>query len=144
VKATFDDRDAIVHVEDTGKGIAPEMLPRVLDLFTQADAVARRLGASREPGLGNGQRVHSALAAAKPGAGGTCIAIARSLQKMQVRIVMVAAAMLLVLTGCARKNEPAARDAAPGPLSETQPPSTPPGDPHQQTAPDSTEDPPRK
>jgi hypothetical protein len=25
----FDDRKAIVHVEDTGKGIAPEMLLRV-------------------------------------------------------------------------------------------------------------------
>jgi PAS domain S-box-containing protein len=37
VKATFDDRDAIVHVEDTGKGIAPDMLPRVFDLFTQAE-----------------------------------------------------------------------------------------------------------
>lgn len=37
VKATFDDRDAIVHVEDTGKGIAPEMLPRIFDMFTQAD-----------------------------------------------------------------------------------------------------------
>ena len=40
VKATFDDRDAIVHVEDTGKGIAPEMLPRIFDLFTQADTEA--------------------------------------------------------------------------------------------------------
>jgi PAS domain S-box-containing protein len=38
VKATFDDRDAIVHVEDSGNGIAPDMLPRVFDMFTQADA----------------------------------------------------------------------------------------------------------
>jgi PAS domain S-box-containing protein len=37
VKATFDDRDAIVHIEDTGNGIAPDMLPRVFDMFTQAD-----------------------------------------------------------------------------------------------------------
>lgn len=37
VKATFDDRDAIVHVEDTGKGITPKMLPRVFDMFTQSD-----------------------------------------------------------------------------------------------------------
>lgn len=37
MKATFDDRDAIVHVEDTGKGIAAEMLPRIFDMFTQAD-----------------------------------------------------------------------------------------------------------
>jgi PAS domain S-box-containing protein len=37
VKATFDDRDAIIHVEDRGKGIAPEMLPRIFDMFTQVD-----------------------------------------------------------------------------------------------------------
>lgn len=37
VKATFDDRDAVIHVEDTGKGIAPEMLPRIFEMFTQAD-----------------------------------------------------------------------------------------------------------
>jgi PAS domain S-box-containing protein len=40
VKATFDDRDAIIHVEDTGKGIAPAMLPRIFDMFTQADTEA--------------------------------------------------------------------------------------------------------
>jgi PAS domain S-box-containing protein len=40
VKATFDDRDAIIHVEDTGNGIAPTMLPRVFDMFTQADTEA--------------------------------------------------------------------------------------------------------
>jgi two-component system CheB/CheR fusion protein len=40
VKATFDDRDAVIHVEDTGRGIAPEMLPRIFDMFTQADTDA--------------------------------------------------------------------------------------------------------
>ncbi|HKS58348.1 MAG TPA: HAMP domain-containing sensor histidine kinase [Steroidobacteraceae bacterium] len=48
VKASFDDRDAIVHVEDTGRGIAPAMLPRVFDMFTQADP------ASSDGGLGIG------------------------------------------------------------------------------------------
>jgi two-component system CheB/CheR fusion protein len=48
IKATFDDRDAIVHVEDNGKGIAPAMLPRVFDMFTQADP------AGSDGGLGIG------------------------------------------------------------------------------------------
>ena len=74
VKATFDDRDAVVHVEDTGKGIAPDMLPRIFDMFTQVDtgriqwrtghrsrarqragAIAWRVGAGRQSGPGKGQ-----------------------------------------------------------------------------------------
>jgi two-component system, sensor histidine kinase len=37
VKATFADTEAIVHVEDNGEGIAPELLLRVFYMFTQAD-----------------------------------------------------------------------------------------------------------
>lgn len=37
VKATEDGRDAIVEVEDNGIGIPHEMLPRIFDLFTQAE-----------------------------------------------------------------------------------------------------------
>ena len=37
VKITFDDRDVLIHVEDRGKGIAPDLLPRIFDMFTQAD-----------------------------------------------------------------------------------------------------------
>jgi curli biogenesis system outer membrane secretion channel CsgG len=48
---------------------------------------------------------------------------------MQRELVTVAALTLLALGGCAKEsaqppNTPAARDAAPGPLSETSPPST--------------------
>ncbi len=43
-------RQAVVHVRDTGVGIAPEMLPRVFEPFTQADATLDR----REGGLGLG------------------------------------------------------------------------------------------
>jgi CheY-like chemotaxis protein len=49
------DRDAemsqaVVHVYDSGMGIAPEMLPKVFDLFTQADPTSSRT----EGGLGIG------------------------------------------------------------------------------------------
>jgi len=54
VKATFDDTDAIVHVEDNGKGIAPELLPRVFDMFTQGDTTTSG-GTGCQPGLGQGQ-----------------------------------------------------------------------------------------
>jgi CheY-like chemotaxis protein/two-component sensor histidine kinase len=42
--------DAEIRVTDTGKGIAPEFLPRIFDRFTQEDAGPRR----RYPGLGLG------------------------------------------------------------------------------------------
>ena len=38
VKSTIEGEEAVVDVDDTGIGIAPEMLPRIFDLFTQADA----------------------------------------------------------------------------------------------------------
>ena len=37
-----DGRDAVIRVWDTGIGIAPEMLPRIWDLFTQADTSSDR------------------------------------------------------------------------------------------------------
>ncbi len=42
--------DALLRVRDTGKGIAPEMLTRIFDLFTQADVTLDRA----EGGLGVG------------------------------------------------------------------------------------------
>jgi two-component system CheB/CheR fusion protein len=35
IKATVEAGSAVIRIEDTGVGIAPEMLPRIFDLFTQ-------------------------------------------------------------------------------------------------------------
>jgi PAS domain S-box-containing protein len=40
VKATQEGRDVIFRVEDTGIGIAPDVLPRIFDLFTQESQAA--------------------------------------------------------------------------------------------------------
>jgi PAS domain S-box-containing protein len=50
VKATVEPGTAVIRVRDTGMGIAPEMLPRIFDLFTQE----RRVSASAGGGLGIG------------------------------------------------------------------------------------------
>ncbi|MEW6704862.1 MAG: PAS domain-containing sensor histidine kinase [Pseudomonadota bacterium] len=53
IKATVEADDAVIRVEDTGVGIAPEMLPRIFDLFTQ-DPDSRHLSRG---GLGVGLAV---------------------------------------------------------------------------------------
>ncbi|MED5620945.1 PAS domain-containing sensor histidine kinase [Ideonella sp. BN130291] len=53
VKATIEADDAVIRVEDDGVGIAPEMLPRIFDLFTQETA-SQHLS---EGGLGVGLSV---------------------------------------------------------------------------------------
>jgi two-component system CheB/CheR fusion protein len=50
VKATVEGGEAVVGVEDTGLGIAPEMLPRLFELFTQEESSRYR----SEGGLGIG------------------------------------------------------------------------------------------
>ena len=45
-----DDGDAVVRIEDRGIGIAPDVLPRIFELFTQADASLHRA----QGGLGLG------------------------------------------------------------------------------------------
>lgn len=51
VKLYVEGKDAVVKVEDTGIGISPEILPRIFDLFTQAEF------ASDSGGLGIGLSV---------------------------------------------------------------------------------------
>lgn len=53
-----DDGEAVVRVRDTGCGIAPEVLPHVFDLFTQADRTLDR----SQGGLGIGLTLVKALA----------------------------------------------------------------------------------
>jgi PAS domain S-box-containing protein len=50
LRARRDGERVVVSVRDTGIGIAPEMLPRVFDLFTQAD----RPGSRQQGGMGIG------------------------------------------------------------------------------------------
>jgi PAS domain S-box-containing protein len=44
VKLYLEGEDAVVRVEDDGIGIAPDMLPRIFDLFTQAEEVSETGG----------------------------------------------------------------------------------------------------
>jgi len=50
VRARRDDTDVVISVEDNGTGIAPEMLPRIFDLFVQGQRSSDR----QEGGLGLG------------------------------------------------------------------------------------------
>ena len=52
VKATVDGEDVVVKVQDTGIGIAPEIMPHIFDLFTQAKPTSGSQG-----GLGIGLSV---------------------------------------------------------------------------------------
>lgn len=90
LKATQAGNDVLVKVEDTGIGIAPEMLPRIFELFTQAhvgnDMVPGGLGVglavvrqivelhggsvqARSGGTGKGSEFTVTLPATRPGAG---------------------------------------------------------------------------
>lgn len=52
IKATTEGDEAVVRVQDTGVGIAPEVMPHIFDLFTQAEFASRPQG-----GLGIGLSV---------------------------------------------------------------------------------------
>lgn len=52
IKATAEGDEAVVRVQDTGIGIAPEIMPHIFDLFTQAEFASRSQG-----GLGIGLSV---------------------------------------------------------------------------------------
>ena len=50
VKVSTEGPEAVIHVEDNGCGIAPDLLPRIFDMFTQADDAV----GTRQAGLGLG------------------------------------------------------------------------------------------
>ncbi len=58
VNATRSDHDVVLRVIDNGVGIAPEMLPRVFEMFTQAEQSSARA----QGGLGLGLTIARALA----------------------------------------------------------------------------------
>ncbi len=51
IAVTRDAADAVIRVRDDGTGIAPDLLPRVFDLFTQADTSLDRCGGGLGIGL---------------------------------------------------------------------------------------------
>jgi signal transduction histidine kinase len=52
LKATVDGDKLVLHVEDKGKGIPPELIPRIFDLFTQAHTEGDSAGQGLGLGLG--------------------------------------------------------------------------------------------
>jgi PAS domain S-box-containing protein len=52
LKATVDGDELVLHVEDKGKGIPPELIPRIFDLFTQAHTEGDSAGQGLGLGLG--------------------------------------------------------------------------------------------
>lgn len=51
VKATHEADDAVLRVEDTGIGIAPHVLPRIFELFTQESRASELQPAALESGF---------------------------------------------------------------------------------------------
>jgi PAS domain S-box-containing protein len=52
VKVTVEGHEVVVRIEDHGKGIPPELLPRIFELFTQAGDEGQNSGAGLGLGLG--------------------------------------------------------------------------------------------
>ena len=50
LKSTVEADEAVVHIEDTGIGVSPDVLPRIFELFTQAESAR----ANAQGGLGIG------------------------------------------------------------------------------------------
>jgi len=42
IKGTVEDQETVVHIKDTGVGIPPELMPRLFELFTQAESTRVR------------------------------------------------------------------------------------------------------
>ncbi|MFP5390049.1 MAG: ATP-binding protein [Gammaproteobacteria bacterium] len=51
LNATVDQTHIVIYLKDTGRGIAPDLLPRIFDVFTQADGSSSERGAGLGVGL---------------------------------------------------------------------------------------------
>ncbi len=88
LSAAADGADAVIRVRDTGCGIAPEVLPHVFDLFTQAERTLDR----SQGGLGIGLTLVKALAELHGGSASAASAGLGHGSEFTVRLPLAAAA----------------------------------------------------
>ena len=94
-------RNAVVRLRDNGRGIGPDLLPRIFELFTQADRTLARSEGGLGVGLSVVQRLvdmhHGSVEASSPGEGRGC--------EFVVRLPLAAAAERIEATR-SRKEQP--------------------------------------
>ena len=99
--------EAVVRIRDSGIGIAPELLPRVFDMFQQAEPVLERSSGGLGIGLTLARRLvemqEGRIAISSPGPGqGTEVEIRLPVAPVAAEPTMVAESSTVESTGCLR------------------------------------------